>query len=525
LTLAPLTSPKDYALYFAQELGFSVFVLQNPQEGVRTKEQLKARKKPAVLWDLYQIMRPSKIQIERWFAKNPNYNVAVATGNISHNIIAFDVDGPTAKKRLEEKRIEMSVNLRVALDNTMVNRTGSGGIHIIFRLDEPTDISQKVLWSDGQAHSQILMQGNSHYLVMPPSRHPEGKRYEWNGKEPRLITIDELKEFIRLVANNSKLEIIVDYKQQEKTESDSEDTSGAIEVNPRPLTAGKMMELYDAIQEYYSPGNRDHIVFHLSAVMRKDGGFSLEDTKSFFKLLWDKKGYPDEDIAKSLGVIEDTYKKPLSQINGKKGLHEMFVFNYACSDTTEYLKRADAYSGLCQIVNNPEDGNSRKAYDNVNNDDDDNYDNDNNHNREKRAVATATQQRQRELLPMGCLMMELTNRSPETYTAVMRQDDYHNPTTNTIRPLRAIQEIGAKRVFDSNGNLIEIKYDYKQIVLSAIPVPPIEVIYDPLFDITKYRMKFEYVGAGGKVTQTPGPIGPFTKSELVDYLIEKTDCV
>src|SRR5688572_28645444 len=197
MTTAALNTPKDYAMYYhgSKELGFSVFVLQNPDDEGRTKEQLKTRKKPAVLWDLYQIMRPSKIQIERWFAKNPNYNVAVATGNIS-SIIAFDVDGPTAKKRLEEKRLEMSTNLRVALDNTMVNRTGSGGAHIIFRLDEPIGMSQKVIWSDGQAHSQILIQGNGHYLVMPPSRHPNGNLYEWNGKAPHLITTQELNEFI-----------------------------------------------------------------------------------------------------------------------------------------------------------------------------------------------------------------------------------------------------------------------------------------------------------------------------------------
>src|SRR5215210_8896179 len=198
MTTAALNRPKDYAIYY-HELGFSVFILQNPEDEGRTKEQIKSRKKPAVLWDLYQIMRPSKIQIERWFAKNPNYNVAVATGDISNNIIAFDIDGPTAKKRVEEKRLEMSINLRVALDNTMINRTGSGGIHIIFRLYEPTSISQKVIWSDGQAHSQILMQGNGHYLVMPPSRHPNGNRYEWNGKAPHLVTTKELYEFVLLL--------------------------------------------------------------------------------------------------------------------------------------------------------------------------------------------------------------------------------------------------------------------------------------------------------------------------------------
>jgi hypothetical protein len=61
-------------------------------------------------------MRPSKIQIERWFSKNPKYNVAIVTGSIS-KLIAFDVDGPTADERVFDKEKEMSTNLLVALHN------------------------------------------------------------------------------------------------------------------------------------------------------------------------------------------------------------------------------------------------------------------------------------------------------------------------------------------------------------------------------------------------------------------------
>ncbi len=52
----------------------------------------------------------------------------------------------------------------------------------------------------------------------------------------------------------------------------------------------------------------------------------------------------------------------------------------------------------------------------------------------------AAMQSQEELLD-GCVVMELINRSPETYAAVIKKDDYHNPTTKTIHPIRAIQEI------------------------------------------------------------------------------------
>ena len=354
MTIAALNSPKDYALYYhdSKELGFSVFVLQNPENG-ETVEQLKARKKPAVFWDLYQIMRPSKIQIERWFAKNPNYNVAVATGNISNNIIAFDVDGPTAKKRLEDKRLEMSTNLRIALDNTMVNRTGSGGTHIIFRLDEPADISQKVIWSDGQAHSQILLQGNGHYLVMPPSRHPNGKRYEWNGRAPHLITTKELNEFILLLRPstvNQQQEVVPrppSILQQKRLDPTR------VNLPTRTLTPDKMKGLLSWVKPYYTPGTRDHIIFYLSGMIRKNGGYSLDIARMFIKLLCNASGYPDEDLDKSLTVVDNTYRKPLDELNGKSGLHDLLVTSHETASKDEYLARTEAFSQICQIINSP----------------------------------------------------------------------------------------------------------------------------------------------------------------------------
>src|SRR5215217_9369607 len=385
MTAAALNSPKDYAIYYhdSKELGFSVFILQNPEDEGRTKEQLKARKKPAVLWDLYQIMRPSKIQIERWFAKNPNYNVAVATGNISNNIIAFDIDGPTAKKRLEEKRLAMSTNLRVALDNTMINRTGSGGIHIIFRLDEPTGISQKVIWSDGQAHSQILMQGNGHYLVMPPSRHPNGNRYEWNGKAPHLVTTQELDEFILLLRPSTlnHLHLMEDrvmaVSRPPSIPQQKELDPSRINPPARTLTSDKMQDLLSWIKPYYTPGTRDHTIFYLSGMMRKNGGYLLDSARMFVKLLCTASGYPDEDLDKSLTVVDNTYRKPLDELNGKSGLYDLVVKSYETANREEYLARSEAFRQICQIINSRSepskpvnaDGNDKERDDNNNNND------------------------------------------------------------------------------------------------------------------------------------------------------------
>lgn len=130
-----------------------------------------------------------------------------------------------------------------------------------------------------------------------------------------------------------------------------------------------------------------------------------------------------------------------------------------------------------------------------------------------------------EALLDGCLLMEQINRSPETYAAVIKKDDYHNPTVGVKQRLRVIQEIQVERENDKNGNPKSPKYHYKHYILKAIPIPPIEIINDPLFEQTKYRIRFEYVGPGNKVIETDEPIGPYTREELKDHLLEHTNWV
>ena len=346
MTSAALSSPKDYALYYHNEQGFSVFVLKYKPN--------KDRKRPALAsWEEFQQHLSSEEQINRWFAENPNYNIAAVTGNIS-KIVAIDVDGLTAAKRIEEKRLEMSTNLRTALDDTMVNRTGSGGQHIIFRLDGETYISQKILWTNKEAHSQILLQGNGHYVVMPPSRHPNGNRYEWNGKAPHLVTTQELNEFIRLlrpstVNNQPKQQEVVVPRPSSIPQQKGLD-SNRPNLPATTLTPDKMKELLSWVIPYYTPGIRDHMIFYLSGMMRKNGGCPLDIARMFIKLLCNASGYPDEDLDKSLTVVDNTYRKPLDELNGKSGLHDLLVISYETASRDEYLARAEAFSQVCQII-------------------------------------------------------------------------------------------------------------------------------------------------------------------------------
>jgi len=134
------------------------------------------------------------------------------------------------------------------------------------------------------------------------------------------------------------------------------------------------------------------------------------------------------------------------------------------------------------------------------------------------------ERKKNEELLEGCEMMEQICRSPETYAAVIKKNDYRNPTTSAIQKIRAIETIVIARKKDKESGQISIEHQYKDIILNAAPTVPIEIIKDPLFGHVKYRLRFEYVSAGGEILQTE-PIGPYTKEELKDYLLKKTTWV
>jgi|SRR5215208_6514957 len=83
--------------------------------------------------------------------------------------------------------------------------------------------------------------------------------------------------------------------------------------------------------------------------MRKDGGFPLEQTRIFFKLLCNASEYSDEDLDKSLKVVDRTYSRPLNEVNGKAGLHEVLVASH--EGERDYEDRVEAFSRICQIIN------------------------------------------------------------------------------------------------------------------------------------------------------------------------------
>lgn len=119
-------------------------------------------KRPVFSWTEYSQRRATEDEIQKWWKENPNYNIAIITGEIS-DIVAVDIDtdrGGNASKVYD-----------IAPTDT-ISQTGSGGYHLIYRYNDR--IAKNKVGKDG-----IDIRSNGGYIVVPPSVHNSGNRYKW----------------------------------------------------------------------------------------------------------------------------------------------------------------------------------------------------------------------------------------------------------------------------------------------------------------------------------------------------------
>ncbi|MGH9924952.1 MAG: bifunctional DNA primase/polymerase, partial [Nitrososphaeraceae archaeon] len=473
-----LNSVKDYALFYLKELGFSVFPLKNPDFG--DEKKLKERKEPDVVsLEPFKNGLATEHEVIEWCDKNPNLNIGFFCGNVSMCLV-FDADSKAAVDRIESAILEMSPNLRIAVQNTMIVETGGGGKHYIFKISEQTDIGRKVIWRNNDKnvkHSQIEVRGNDHYVVTAPSRHPNGNLYKWNHRTPELLTDKQVEELSLLVSNSDKSGIQLKNKIHATTITP---TTSATVVSKETLQM-----LLELIKPYYTAGSRNDIIYYLSGFMRKDGGFSLADTKEFVTLLcnWSKTSkYSDEDLEKSLQVVENTYSKPMEELNGKSGLHELLVTTYESASSEEYQNGANTYKQIRDIIvavkNKGKEGKKNKP------------------------------------------IRYLYSSRPKAWVE-LRNGEIIDEETGEMRQVRRLQEFKHIPEFDRATKQWITKVVYGNVILAAVPVLSgqhedgddgvgIHIVYDPLFKTEKYKMAFEYVDkqqdSGIRRTEVIGPV-------------------
>lgn len=129
--------------------------------------------------------------IIQWWNKWPNANVAVATGQAS-GFYALDIDtkddGPESLRDL--------MNSYSELPDTVEAVTGSGGSHYLFKHEEG-------IKNVGRMVEGIDVRGDGGYIVVAPSNHLSGGRYQWEvSSHPLEVEISEAPKWLSAMIKN-----------------------------------------------------------------------------------------------------------------------------------------------------------------------------------------------------------------------------------------------------------------------------------------------------------------------------------
>lgn len=127
-----------------------------------------------------------KEKISKWWSRVPDANIAVACGHVS-GFFVLDVDVADGKQGLETLE-SLNINIK-----TLTSRTGSGGMHLFYKMprDESIVIKNRTNFLPG-----LDVRSNNGYVVIPPSVHPSGNKYEWIRKVNPVKAPDKLIELI-----------------------------------------------------------------------------------------------------------------------------------------------------------------------------------------------------------------------------------------------------------------------------------------------------------------------------------------
>jgi len=147
----------DQALIYAEKMGWHIHPCRKDKKPYLNDWPHKATNDPA--------------KIKEWWRKWPDASIGCKCGPDS-KIWVVDVDlpdGPETIKRLQKDYGD--------LPTTLKQKTGSGGLQIFFSYN-----GSEIRNSSRKLGPGIDVRGNGGYIILPPSGHPAGGKYEWMKK-------------------------------------------------------------------------------------------------------------------------------------------------------------------------------------------------------------------------------------------------------------------------------------------------------------------------------------------------------
>lgn len=141
------------------ELGFAVIPLHARE------------KKPAAKHGLNN-WTDNPEQVRMWWGENPECNVGIVCGQVSHGLLVIDCDMDEASGKDGCATLDEWETTHGELPPTCCAVTGSGGMHYLYRTGQSVRPS-------ANAKSAVDIRCEGSYIVAPPSVHPNGTRYRW----------------------------------------------------------------------------------------------------------------------------------------------------------------------------------------------------------------------------------------------------------------------------------------------------------------------------------------------------------
>lgn len=169
------------------------------RDGVSVFPTEAGTKRPAIIngqrlsWEPFQQQKATTKSLRAWFGQDGVGGIAVVCGKVSNGLIVIDFDGDGW-----DKAFDRFIRAFPKLEQTKKVVTGSGRLHLWLRCpDLPEDLTRKVRKFE-DINAEVELRANRHYVLAPPSLHPNGRRYEWlNPDTPVLeLSLEELEEII-----------------------------------------------------------------------------------------------------------------------------------------------------------------------------------------------------------------------------------------------------------------------------------------------------------------------------------------
>jgi putative DNA primase/helicase len=185
-------------MYWLQEQGALIIPLcSHDHEGTSNihRGACNSPGKAPLLGKWQQAGRPTAETIDEWLDRYPSCNVGLVLG-LESGLVGIDVDGPGGEEALREWS-------GGDLPTTWEFTTPGGGRRLLYSVPQSLydqgleKLGNPARQSRGADHEECRLMGDGRQTVLPPSIHPNGKRYAWtHGHVPGEIDTADMPQWM-----------------------------------------------------------------------------------------------------------------------------------------------------------------------------------------------------------------------------------------------------------------------------------------------------------------------------------------